>query len=340
MSGSNKQTTTQSTSSQTSPWAPQAGALTSAFDNAQNAYKTASGVTAPSDFVAQFSPDQLATFKSMLGYGNTNGVSAANAATGNTLADAGTNGATGALSGLLGYSPTDPTAQNISDATQYANNPAISGMVQAAMRDATQTAHDVVLPGMESNAAATGNINSSRTGVAEGLVQRALGQQAGDISSNLRGSAYNEGLNLASNNNQFNISSLLGALGSAGGLGGSLASSGVAARSGSVGDAVNSYGIANAGGEGGQAATQARLDNSLAKYQSGVTAPFTPLDQLMQIIGSNNWGSNSSGTSTGTQTSTPSIFSTIGSLMGAGGSLLGSKPGAFGGGSGMLGLFA
>ena len=96
----------QQTSSQTTPWAPQAAALTSAFQNAGNAYNQSSSAVAPTNYTAQFTPDQLATFQSMLGYANGNTTPGATAATGTALQSAGTNGTTGALSGLTSYNPT------------------------------------------------------------------------------------------------------------------------------------------------------------------------------------------------------------------------------------------
>jgi hypothetical protein len=89
----------------TTPWAPQAAALTDAFGKAQTAYGTASQAKAPTDFVAQFTPEQLGVFKSMLGYGS-NTSTAGTSATGGALQTAGTNATTGALSGLGQYDPT------------------------------------------------------------------------------------------------------------------------------------------------------------------------------------------------------------------------------------------
>jgi hypothetical protein len=115
-------------------------------------------------------PDQLATFRSMLGYANGSNVASANNATGDALATPAPTGLQGALSGLMGYKPTDATDQNIADATKYANNPAIDGMVNAAMRDALNQVRDVTLPGIDRAAAISGNVNNSRAGIAQGLV--------------------------------------------------------------------------------------------------------------------------------------------------------------------------
>lgn len=300
----------------TTPWAPQAAALTDAFGKAQTAYGTASQAKAPTDFVAQFTPEQLGVFKSMLGYGS-NTSTAGTSATGGALQTAGTNATTGALSGLGQY---DPTKLNNTDAitasaNKYVDGQNIDAQVNNAMLNARQTARDVTLPQIEQNASITGNANSSRTGIAQGLVERGLAQQATDLGASMRGQAYKDGLSLASSNANANNANSLGALTGAAAAGTSAANSGVNASSTAIGDQGNLFNLAGTGATGGQQAQQANLDNQQAQFQSGTTAPYAALQQLMGIIGSNNWGSNSQGTSTTTKT--PSAFETIGGLLGA-----------------------
>jgi hypothetical protein len=319
MSGSQKQTTTQNQSTKTAPWAPQANAITTAFDGAKAALGQASGVQAPTDFVAGMTPEQMNTFRSMLGFAGTNGVSAENLASGNALAGAGTAGATGALSQLLGFNPGGARDAIIGDANKYADNPAISGMVDAAMRDARNQVRDVTLPGIDRAAAVSGNVNNSRTGIAQGLVERELAGKAADVSANLRGAAYDKGLDLGA---MTNVQAVMDSLKSAGSLGGNLAQLGIGARSGSINDQKGVFDIANAGGAGLQADQQLTLDNLLARYQSGTTSPFDALKEYMSIVGSNNWGSESTSTGTSTTKSTPSAWQVIGGLMGAAGSMI------------------
>jgi hypothetical protein len=313
--GSSTQETSKNES--TTPWAPQAAALTGAFQNAQNAYGQASQAKAPTDFVAQFTPDQLNVFKSMMGYGN--GTSTAGtAATGANLQNAGTTATQGALTGLGNYDPTKlNNTQSISDAAhQYADNQNIGAQTKAAMQQATEQARDVTMPGIEQNAAITGNSNSSRTGIAQGLVQRSLAENTANTYNSLYGQAYGNGLNLASSNANANNANSLGALTGAAGAGTTAANSGVNASSSAINDQGNLFNMAGAGATGGQQAQQANLDNQQAQFQSGTQSPYAALQGLMGIIGSNNWGSNSTGTSTTTKT--PSAWETIGGLLGAG----------------------
>ena len=324
---------------QTSPWAPQAAALTGAFGDANNAYAKAAAVQAPTDFTATMTPDQLALYQSMTSAGN-GGISAANTGV-NTGASNVTAGSTGAQSALTGLGAFDPTANNnassvMNTAQSYVNSQNIPAQVQNAMQSAEETARDVTNPMTENAAAGNGNTNSSRTGLAEGIVDRGLAEQAGNLYGTLSNQAYNTGTNLgenmATNNNSQTLSALTGAL--SGGTG--LTTAGSGQVSSGVNDLANSYGLNLTGASGAQQNQQLALQNALQQYQMGTQAPFTPINNLMQIIGSNNWGSNSSGTST--TTTTPSALQIIGGGMNSLGSLIGSGGGALTGGSGILGL--
>jgi hypothetical protein len=305
---------------QTSPWGPQAGALTSAFSNAQDAYGKASTATAPTDFVAGMTPEQLANFHSAIGFANGNTTPATNAANGAALSSAGTSAATGALSGLSSF---DPTTQNnpqalIDNANKYVAGQDIDSQVNNAMLNARQTARDVTLPGIEQGAAIGGNTNSSRTGIAQGLVERGLAEQASDLGSSLRSKAFSDGLALASNNAQTNNAQKLGALSAGAGAGTNAATSGAGIGSQSINDQKTLFGIGNDAGSGLQQNNQQTLDNLIKQYQSQVSSPYDALSGLMGIIGTQNWGSNSSGTSTATKT--PGITDILGGLLGAAGS--------------------
>jgi hypothetical protein len=317
MSGSSETKT--DSQQKTDPWGPQAGALTSAFANAQGAYGTASQAKAPTDFVAGMTPEQLTNFRDALGFASGSTVPGQNAATGGALSGAGTSAATGALSGLTNFDPsaTNNPAALIDAANKYASGQDINGQVNNAMLNARQTARDVTLPGIEQNAAMTGNTNSSRTGIAEGLVERGLAQQSTDLGASLRSKAFSDGLTLASGNAQANNQQKLGALSTGASAGTNAANSGVAANSQSIQDKNSLLGIANDAGSGLQGANQLTLDNLLKQYQSKVSSPYDALNGLMGIIGTNNWGSNSSGSSTTTKT--PSAFEVLGGLLGAAG---------------------
>jgi hypothetical protein len=319
----------QDTSTTQSAYAPQVAGINTALTDAMGAYGQAKDVNAPSNYVASFDPSEIGAFQSMVGYGNNNAVPNGQAAAGTSLTNAGVSGTNGALTGLQGY---DPASANNPDAivaaaNKYADGQDIPAQVKAAMQNATETARDVTMPGIEQNAALSGNTNSSRTGIAQGLVQRGLAEQSANLEGALRSQAFTNGLSLAQSQAQNNNTDKLSALGAQGTLGTAAAGQGNTASNSSVSNMIQQLSAAATGGAGLTAAQQAQLDNALKQYQAGVSAPFAPLQQLMSIMGG-NYGTttNSSGTSN-TQEHTETQASPLqiaGGILGAGTSLLGS----------------
>jgi hypothetical protein len=330
MSSETKQSET--THQETTPWAPQAGALSTAFSGALDAYNKAKGATAPNDFVAQMTPEQLANFRAALGYSTNNAIPGQNAATGSALQTAGVDATRGALSGLDSFDPsanTNPAAL-VEAAKSYAAGQDIDSQVNNAMLNARQTARDVTLPGIENAARTNGNTNSSRTAIREGMVDRGLAEQATDLGASLRSDAFTKGLALASGTALGSNAQKLGALSTQAGAGTTAAGTGVNASSGSIDDAKNIFGIGADAGAGLQASQQSYLDNLYAQYKQQTTGSYDPLAGLMSIIGTNNWGGTTDGTAT--KTTTPSAWSVIGGLLGGAGNIastaggLGWKP--------------
>jgi hypothetical protein len=321
MGGLASSSQTQDSTKNTTPWGPQAAALETAFNGANTALGQAQNAKAPTDFTAQFTPDQLATFKSMLGYANGNQTPGQTAATAGTNMSAGTDATSGALSGLAGFNPSAANnTQAITDAAnKYVQGQNIPAQVAQATQQANETARDVTLPQISQNAAINGNTNSSRTGIAEGLVQRGLAENAQNMTGALSSQAYTNGLNLAETQANQNNGAALSALTNQGTIGNAATNTGVNAGTSSINQQSGLYNIANAGGTGEQSAAQANLTNQQQQYMSQLSSPFAALQQYMGIVGSNNWGSNSTGTQT--TTTTPSALSTIGGLMGVAGAL-------------------
>jgi hypothetical protein len=336
-SNTNQQTSqqgAQNSTSSTNPWAPQIPYLQQAFSGAQTALGNANAnYTTPSGFVAGLTPDQIATFNQMVGAGSnptSNPTVTGEANAGGALTTGGTNATLGSLASLGSFNPADTNnmGSTVAGANQYAAGENIPAQVQADMQMANQEANEVTLPGIDQAAAGSGNINSSRTGVAQGLVQQGLSETAANLGSQLEANAYNTGANLTQNQNVANNSALITALlgGASGGV--NAVNSGVSAGTGSIGNESNLFNVAATGGAGQQSGQQDTFSNQLQQNQFSQTAPFTALQNYLGLVNGNYGGtSTSSGTSsmtgtTNTQT-TPSILSVLGGLLGGGGSLLG-----------------
>jgi len=325
MSGSSTQQQTGTTSSQTSPWAPQAGALSTAFTGAGNALNAAnnSGVPAPTQYTAGLTPDQIATFQQMIGYGGANPIATQQGNTGTTLANAGANASTGALTGLGAFDPsaTNNAGANIAGGNAYVAGSNIPGQVAADMFGANQEANQVTMPGIDQTAADTGNINSSRTGIADGMVKESLANQAAGLGANLQANAFNTGAGLTSTTNQNNNAAILAALTGEAGAGNATTNTGINDQTGSISNQGNLFNLAAEGGAGIQAGNQATDTNAQQAYAGSQSNPFQALQNYMGIVGSNNWGNNTTGTTSGTTTTTPSMLQYITGILGAGGSL-------------------
>ena len=308
----------QETSSTTNPWAVQAPYLQQAFSGASDALNKTNANTYSGQQVAQFTPDQLATFQRMVGYGGDLSGANATSSAGTGTMTAGASAIQQALGGLGSYTPTGGTSSNIAAASQYADNPYISGQVDAAMRDANRQVNEQALPGQQRSAALTGNTMSSKNALAQGVIQRGLAEKTADVSANLRGQAYNTGLNLAEQGRQYDNSAILDALRSSAAAGTGAFSTGVGATSSGIDQAKGLFDIANAGGAGQQQNTQNQIDDAKTQKEYANSNTWQNLQNFYNIIGSNNWG----GTSNGTTTSSPSFWNVLGGMMGSVGSLL------------------
>jgi hypothetical protein len=291
--------------------------LQDAFGQASTNLNNANNNTYTGQQVSQFTPDQLATFQKMIGYGDNSSGADTSSSVGMGTANAGMGALTSAFSGLQGWKPEGGTQSNIDAATAYANNPATDGMIQAAMRDSQRAVSEGVLPQNARNDALSGNTMSSKSALTQGVVERGLADKTADVSANIRGQQFNNGLQLAEQNSQSNNSNMLQSL--LGQLSGANTSIGTGV--GAIGSGIQQQGglfdIANGGGAGMQQDGQNKIDNEkgMSEYASGTANQN--LQNFFNIIGSQNWG----GSSSGTQTSTPSMWNTIGSALGMGASL-------------------
>lgn len=314
MGGGNSQTT--SSSQNSDPWGPQADHLTGAWDAGRGILKgLMKDGQYSGDMVAAPDAASMDLFRQMMGYG-AGGMQTGQGmtATGVGTAAQGTAGAASAAGGLFGMAGSDPTAQHLATAGQYADNPHISGMVDAAMVDGRRELNEQIIPGIDRSAAATGNMNSTRGGIAQGIAERGLAEKAQGLSAAMRGDAWTKGLGMAGANSDRQLAALTGA----GGLYGDLAKTGLYGAG--LGSEIGTAGanVAGSGATGVAAGNQSILDNLIAKDGYKVDRSFAPLNNYANIVQAGNWGGTTSGTST--QTQKPSTMSTIGS----GVSILGS----------------
>jgi hypothetical protein len=349
----------QNSNSTQNPWSAQIPYLMQAFGGASDALGRSQSQGGPNDFVAGLTPEQQQLYHQMYSYGSSNGVPGQTAATGDALNGMGMGALSQGLSGLAGFNPGTsgfnpsatsgyaPTAFSdiLKNANAAANDPSVQGQVDAATRDATRAAMGDVRQNNQ-GAAGSGNINSSRAGLTEGLIRSRLGDTVADTSANIRGAAYGRGLSSALSSamagdqtrlgagtsaDQMRLSALqggdqtrLGALSQLTGAGGNAVGQGLDAWGNSLGQSAGLFNLAGQGGAGLQQGNQLGLDNQMARYQFGQNQLWNPLQNFFNIIGNNSWGgsTNSSSIGGGTKSTTesPSMASNIGTMVGMAGS--------------------
>lgn len=173
------QTTRETTVENRDPWAPAQPFLLKGLNEAERIYETQKskndpGYTGP--MVAQPTDTQQTGAGGLMDWGLNTGYGQASGqfAGGNALTGVGAGGLNAASNALNKFGASDLPGANIDAAGRYANNPYMDGMVQAATRDATRQFNEQTMPGIDAQAAATGNFNSTRAGVATGLAQSTL----------------------------------------------------------------------------------------------------------------------------------------------------------------------
>ena len=335
-------TSTSSTQTTAPSWQPQVGALTTAFGGATDAYnkQLAMGpysgeyIAAPND-IQYGAIDQAKNFAT----GPAAGVANNQINTGQgLLSNYGT--ASNAANGLYNFANSDMTGNNIATANAYANNPNIAAAADAANYNTRRYAAENELPSLYRGAAGSGNLNSDRAALAEGVVNRGVMENRQNIEATMRNNAWNTGLNAAFNQNADKMS----ALNNSGSLGADLGNAGSSMMSQGINDQGNLSNIYSGAGASLNALNQTFIDNSRAKYSGNINDTWDPVNRLYGVAGANNWGSTNTTNSTGfgispqnNQPTTPGALSYLGAGLGVAGSLaglsLGGPAGASAGGT-------
>jgi hypothetical protein len=311
------------------PWGGQSDYLKDIFGDARSLFEKQQGSSYNGDFLAKFNPQQLDMFGRMVNYAKTSPIASMLAYQGSNLADIGQGGVRTGMEGLTDFRPTASTMGTIADAGLYADNPFISGMVDAATRDASRATYEGQLPANARAAALSGNANSSKRFIGDAIAERGLQDRRADVSAQLRGDAYNQGADRSLQMNQFNDDATLRARQAlmSGGL--DAANSGADSLAQSLASQGALFGLGNEGAAGLQASEQNKIDNALSKYTFNKDDPWGSLMNYFNIIGGKNWGQSGTvdtkGKTTGTAQQTASPAATIGGILTSIGSLIPGK---------------
>lgn len=325
-------TSTSSTQTTAPSWVPQVGALTQAFGGAQNAYAKQLGMgDYNGDYIAAPNATQYGAIDQATNFAQGNAANVGNTQINQgqgLLSNYGTG--TNAANALYNFGSASQTQNALNTANQFANNPYIDQMVNAATYGANRNAAENDVPNLYRAAAGSGNLNSDRAALAQGVVNRGLAENAQNIGATMRGNAWNTGLNQFNTMNQ----QQLGALSNAGQLGANLGGAGSSMMSQGINDQANLSNLYSGAGSALNSLNQSFLDNSLAKYQGKINNTWDPVNRLYGVAGDNNWGSTNTTNSTGfsmapqaNQPSSPGALSYLGAGLGVAGSIAGLSMG-------------
>lgn len=211
---------TSTSSSSSSPWAPAQdslkeilGDISSWYDQAQNTgYISSTGDLGSiySDYL-----NGLSGISSNAQAGASNLLSQSDAA--NQLASSGyANLASGGLN--------TSTADIASQAGALVNNDLLQSQIDAVNRGIQQNLTEQQFTGIDRNAVGSGNLGSSRAGVAQAIAARDASQQMADNASSIRSTAYQNAINTAQNQANQNTANQISGIAGNANLGASLAS--------------------------------------------------------------------------------------------------------------------
>jgi hypothetical protein len=296
------------------PWKEQQPFLEYGFEQAQQATENAlANPVYGGQQVAGLTPEQQALIQQGTQFG-TNQFGQAQGLQNMSM------GALGATSGfgqnaadIYGqYAGVDPTQQIIAQAGQYANNPYTQGIIDSASRDVTRNLYENQLPSLALGATGTGNINSTRSGVQQGIAERGAAERLADISSNIRGQFFQTGLGQAQNQYNQNLQNQLAAnQGVQGAFGAGVGGLGAGQQLGAGG-----FNLGQTAAGMNQTQQQNEINALIQQFAAERDIPRDIIAQYMQTIGGNYGG-------TQTQTAPKTGGGFMGALQGAAGGALG-----------------
>lgn len=285
---------------ESNPWEPQQPYLLGGFDQAQTALKDGlASLNGISDFTADLTPQQRQAIGLMSGIGSNTAQTLGSTALSTGMSQMGNFAQFGNnAQSLYNQAGVDPTQSIISNAHAYANDPYLQGQIDSALGD-VRKAFDRNVADINGNATATGNINSTRAGALEAIAMDDAMDRGAAISSQMRGQAYQAGLDraMATNDAMFDRRMAAnGMIGMSGLQGFDMARGGLDTSLTGANASLTAESII-------QGQNQAEIDGQIA----GASMPLDFVSRYMSAIGG-NYGSN--GFTTGVKT-TPSPFQQI-----------------------------
>lgn len=221
------------------------------------------------------------------------------------------------LGDLSAQGPVQNMGLDMGRVANVASDPYLDASISAALRDPMRALTEQQLPGARLAAAASGNVDSTRRGVGEAILQRGFQDRAADVAAAMRGGAYQQGLGIEAQRAAQNAGLASGFQGLQANLGGQLFGQGMSQLN-LLPQALNTQmsGI-QAGLTGGnmlQAQNQRMAD-------AGIRSFMFPYQSLQMLAPMQSQMAQTYGTQVNEQTQDPGLGNT---LLGAGLGLAGT----------------
>ncbi len=285
------------------PWGPQAEALQFAFDEARKLYSQGAVPVFTGDRVADLNGAQLDALGSMGNWAAGFGGDIFNTLNANASGQAGQWGgaadwANGTLNGNGVATPVNQ-GPDMGLVDSLYNSDLVNDQVDAATGRIYDNLYQNQITGINADAAASGNMGSSRAGVAEAMARNGAAQMAGDVSASIVGNAYNNAVNQAGNvaaqnaslgmqNNQLNANQGMVAAGMLNNMANSGMDNLAMANHVGTGNLTTSL----QGGSLLQNQQQNEINADMQLFNEQANGGWDLLNRYYGVIGNGNWGGN------------------------------------------------
>lgn len=294
--GKKSQTQKTESTTESSPWAPAQGQLKDILNDAQKQYEATGGLDG--NWIDKQFPDLTDEMKQSLlnlsESGNLKQVTDSINKITSSSAD-NVNQASSALSGIASGGVSGEQINQL--ASQLYDSDTVRSQV-GSLTDNAMKNYDRQVQGLNQSATSSGNMGSSRAGVAQGVMagetNKAIAQGTADIQNNARTNAYGQAISTLQNNqsNSLNAANSLGSLGMNQGQ----------LQAGNAGIYQNILQNEATSANTTQTQAQGKADNDWFNQVGQSNAGWDNLSKYLQMVGSVG-GMGGTSTSTGTTTS-------------------------------------
>lgn len=305
------QTTKTESKTENNPWAPAQGQLKDILSEAQEQYEKTGGLDGNwiDKQFPDLTPEMKASLSNLASSGQLNQV----ADNINKITSGAAGNVNQAGSALGGMTSGGITGQQINDlASQLYDSDTVKSQVGNLTEDAMKN-YDRQVNQLNQQAGATGNMGSSRAGVAQGVMagetNKAIARGTADIENAARTSAYQQAMGTLQGNQQTNLSAA-GALGQLGMNQGQL-------QAGNAGIYQNILQNQATAANTTQTQAQGKAENDWFNQMGGANAGWDNLSKYLQMVGSVG-GMGGTSNSTGKNTASGGGGGLMGTVMGLG----------------------